>query len=45
MSSKDKVLELLENNKTEYISGEAIASQLGLSRNAIWKAINELRKA
>ena len=45
MSSKEKVLELLENNKTEYISGEAIASQLGLSRNAIWKAINELRKA
>ncbi|WP_036948560.1 biotin--[acetyl-CoA-carboxylase] ligase [Pseudobutyrivibrio ruminis] len=45
MSSKDKVLELLENNKTAYISGEAIASQLGLSRNAIWKAINELRKA
>ena len=44
MSSKDKVLELLEKNKNAYISGEAIASSLGISRNAIWKAINELRK-
>lgn len=44
MSSKDKVLEFLENNKDTYISGEAMASALGLSRNAIWKAINELRK-
>ena len=44
MSSKDKVLELLEKNKNTYISGEAIASSLGISRNAIWKAINELRK-
>ena len=45
MASKDKVLELLESNKETYISGEVIASSLGLSRNAIWKAINELRKA
>jgi BirA family biotin operon repressor/biotin-[acetyl-CoA-carboxylase] ligase len=45
MSSKDKVLEYLENNKDSYTSGESIASSLGLSRNAIWKAINELRKA
>ncbi|SCZ80257.1 biotin--[acetyl-CoA-carboxylase] ligase [Pseudobutyrivibrio xylanivorans] len=45
MSSKDKVLEFLENNKDSYTSGEAIATCLGLSRNAIWKAINELRKA
>lgn len=44
MSSKYKVLELLEKNKNTYISGEAIASSLGISRNAIWKAINELRK-
>lgn len=44
MSSREKVLELLEKNKTEYISGEAIAEELGLSRNAVWKAINELRK-
>lgn len=45
MSSKDKVLEFLENNKDTYISGAAMANELGLSRNAIWKAINELRKS
>ena len=44
MTSKDRVLELLENNRENYISGEAMADSLGLSRNAIWKAINELRK-
>jgi len=44
MSSKDKVLEILENNKEGFTSGAAIASSLGISRNAIWKAINELRK-
>ncbi|MBE6014357.1 MAG: biotin--[acetyl-CoA-carboxylase] ligase [Lachnospiraceae bacterium] len=45
MSSKDKVLEFLENNKDTYTSGEGMAHTLGLSRNAVWKAINELRKA
>ena len=44
MSSKEKILSLLECNKTDYISGETIATSLGLSRNAVWKAINELRK-
>lgn len=45
MASKDKILEFLESNKHTYISGEAMAATLGLSRNAIWKAINDLRKA
>ncbi|MBR4708241.1 MAG: biotin--[Pseudobutyrivibrio sp.] len=45
MTSKEKVLELLESNKDSYTSGEAMALSLGLSRNAVWKAINELRKA
>jgi BirA family biotin operon repressor/biotin-[acetyl-CoA-carboxylase] ligase len=45
MSSKEKVLEFLENNKESYTSGEAMAAALGLSRNSIWKAINELRKS
>ena len=44
MSSRDKILSLLEQNKTEYLSGESMANSLGLSRNAVWKAINELRK-
>ncbi len=45
MTSKEKVLELLESNKDSYTSGEAMALSLGLSRNAVWKAINELRKS
>jgi len=44
MSSKDKILELLELNKADYISGELMAESLGFSRNAVWKAIKELRK-
>lgn len=44
MSSKDKILALLEANKSTFLSGEAMASTLGISRNAIWKAINDLRK-
>ena len=45
MKSKDKILAFLEYNKDAYISGEAMATQLGLSRNSVWKNINELRKA
>lgn len=43
MSSKDCILELLENNRSQYISGEEMARSLSISRNAVWKAINELR--
>lgn len=45
MTSKEKVLAYLESNKETFLSGEAIAKELGLSRNSIWKAVNELRKA
>ena len=44
MSSEDKVLKFLEENKKTFISGETIANNLNLSRNAVWKAINKLRK-
>ena len=44
MSSRDKVLILLESKKGEYISGEEIASVLGISRTAVWKAVNNLKK-
>lgn len=45
MSTKDDVLSLLARNTKEYISGEDIASQLGVSRAAVWKAIKSLQKA
>lgn len=44
MSTTEKVLELLERNKGKYISGGDIAKELKLSRNAVWKAVNQLKK-
>ena len=44
-STRDRVLSFLEQNRPEYISGERMARRLGLSRNAVWKAVNELRAA
>ena len=43
MSTADRVLFILESNKDSYISGEEIAGQCNVSRNAIWKAIKDLR--
>lgn len=40
---RDIVLTFLENNQGEYISGEKIASNVGVSRNAVWKAIKQLQ--
>ncbi len=45
MTSKEKVLQLLKQHREEYLSGEWIAGDLGLSRNSVWKAINALRKS
>lgn len=45
MSTKSAVLTILLENQGTPISGEAIAQELSLSRTAIWKAINELKKA
>jgi BirA family biotin operon repressor/biotin-[acetyl-CoA-carboxylase] ligase len=44
MTTKEKVLEFLEGNRGLYTSGTAIAGSLGVSRNAVWKAIGELGK-
>ena len=44
MSTKNQILELLEKSRGESLSGEKIAKLLHVSRNAIWKAINELKK-
>ena len=43
MLSKKYVLALLENKRGHSISGEYIAGQFNVSRNAVWKAIRELR--
>ncbi len=43
MNIKDKVLEKLIRNKGEPISGERLASELSVSRSAIWKHVKTLR--
>ena len=44
MGTKQEVLSLLEEERGAYISGEDIAERLGVSRTAVWKAINSLRR-
>jgi len=41
---KDEVLAALEARKGKVVSGEALASELFVSRNAVWKAVSQLRK-
>lgn len=43
MSLRAKLLQLLKNNSPEYMSGEQICKQLGVSRTAIWKQVEALR--
>jgi BirA family biotin operon repressor/biotin-[acetyl-CoA-carboxylase] ligase len=40
---KEQILKLFTDNKDEFISGEYISKQLGISRTAIWKYMNELK--
>lgn len=42
--SKDKLLTLLEEHKGQVLSGNDLSTKLGISRNAVWKSINALRK-
>ena len=44
MSTKGNILKTLEENKGMTISGEELANRLNISRAAVWKAIQELRK-
>ena len=41
---KDEIVKLLEAEGAEYLSGQRISDQLGVSRAAVWKAIEALRK-
>nr|WP_209122621.1 biotin--[acetyl-CoA-carboxylase] ligase [Alkalihalobacillus sp. BA299] len=42
---KEKLLEMLSEDETGFVSGEKISNHLGCSRTAIWKHIEELRKS
>ena len=41
--SREKVLQLLREQEG-YLSGEALSKELSLSRAAVWKAVEGLRK-
>ena len=44
MTTKEKLLALLENSKGTFFSGEEIARTLQVSRAAVWKAVSALRE-
>ena len=44
MTVKSSLLEMLEKNKGEVLSGESIAGELGCTRAAVWKAVKSLRQ-
>jgi|SRR5690625_3689942 len=43
-STRSKLIKLLSENKSKYISGQFLSEQLDISRSAIWKHMNELKK-
>ena len=43
MNTKTQLLKLLEHKRGAYISGAALAKELSVSRNAVWKAVELLR--
>ena len=42
--SRETILSLLLSHQGDYLSGEAMSQQLGISRAAVWKAIETLRQ-
>ena len=44
MITKEKLLELLDENREEYLSGEELAGTLAVSRAAVWKAVKSLQQ-
>ena len=44
MELKEKVLRRLESSRGEYLSGEQLAKDCGVSRNAVWKCVRALKE-
>ena len=42
-TTKDRLLQMLEEQQGSFVSGELLANQLSISRNAVWKAAQALR--
>ncbi|MDO5308603.1 MAG: biotin--[acetyl-CoA-carboxylase] ligase [Planctomycetia bacterium] len=45
MTTKEKILHYLEAHAGEYCSGAELGAQLGLTRSAVWKGIEQLRQS
>ena len=43
-TAKGKTLKMLEQHRGDIVSGEKLAGEIGVSRAAIWKAVESLRK-
>ena len=41
---RDRIIEIILNNKNEFISGEELSKKLGISRTAVWKHIKILKE-
>lgn len=44
MGMRDRILALMMQNQIGYLSGEQIAAECGISRAAVWKHIDQLKK-
>lgn len=44
MALKEKLLEILEENRPKTVSGQELAERLNVSRTAVWKAVNALKR-
>ena len=44
MSTKTELLSLLNEQRDSFLSGQEIAETLGISRNAVWKAVKSLQE-
>lgn len=43
-STRGKLIDLLNNHSNNFISGEKLSEALNISRSAVWKHMNELKK-
>lgn len=43
-SNRNKLIQILSENKDTYISGQEISNQLNISRNSVWKHMKALEK-
>lgn len=44
MPTKDQILSCLKEGKGNWISGEALSRKMAISRSAVWKHVNRLKK-